>query len=390
MKEYRIAKGWAIFIYISAPLLIVLFSSLLVLLFTETSGNNLKFFWILAPISLAMIAAMVVGILDTVNGKFIIDTDRLSSIKTSSNRELLFTEIKGYRISDKYILIEPNNGKKKKIKIGTFFARRDEIIAWLSNHYPDLDVAKAIEEKEEILHNEEFGLTAEQREERLIKAHKVATALNWSGGLIAAWTLFFPNPYEYAIIASIVFPIFCIIALKYFDGLIRIEERKGTAYPTIFWAIFATSIGLGLRALLDFHIFDHSRVWTPAIIVSLLYIAVLTIGNKEFKFKKAKDYLIITGISIFIFGYGYGAVITLNCLYDKSEPEIFNSTILNKRISSGKSTTYYLELSSWGQQNKSDEVSVPKDLYRRVGKNDEVKIYFMKGRFKIPWFEVIK
>jgi hypothetical protein len=89
-----------------------------------------------------------------------------------------------------------------------------------------------------------------------------------------------------------------------------------------------------------------------------------------------------------MFGYGYGAVVTLNCMYDKSEPKTFNATILDKRISSGKSTTYYLELTPWGQQKEIDEVSVSKDLYNNLNKNDKVNIYYMQGKFDIPWFEV--
>ena len=100
--------------------------------------------------------------------------------------------------------------------------------------------------------------------------------------------------------ASIVFPIICVIVSKYFNGMIRIDERKDTAYPTIFWASFATSMGLCLRGLLDYNIFDYSKIWTPSILIALTYIAVLTIGNKEFKFNKAKNYLAIIGLSIYV------------------------------------------------------------------------------------------
>ncbi len=388
MREYKISKGWAIFIYITAPLLIALFSWLLIMPFVIGSENDIKTFWILGPISLGIIALMVVGLLDTIKGKFVIDHDKIFTISTFSNRQLMYNEIKGYRITDKYIFIESNNEQKKKIKVSTYFGKVNEITEWLSENYSDLDILQANQEKEEILNNEEFGWTTEQREEKLLKAHKTAKILNWTGGLIGAWTLFFANPYEYAIIASIVFPIICVVVLKYFNGLIRIDERKDTAYPTIFWAIFAASMGLCLRALLDYNIFDYSKIWTPSSIIALTYIAVLTIGNKEFKFKKAKDYLTIMGFSIFMFGYGYGAIITLNCFYDKLEPEKFNATILSKRISSGKSTTYYFELTPWGQQKEIDEVSVPKDLYNKLDQNDKVNIYFMKGQFEIPWFEV--
>lgn len=390
MREYKISKGWAIFIYITAPLLIALFCWILVMPFVPTMKDdmNSNVYWLLIPMSLAMITLMTVGLIETVKGKFVIDNDKIFTVSTFSNRQLMFNEIKGYRITDKYIFIESNNEQKKKIKVSTYFGKVNEITEWLSENYTDLGIVQANQEMEGILNNEEFGWTTEQREEKLIKAHKTAKILNWTGVLIGAWTSFLANPYEYAIIASIVFPLICVIALKYFNGLIRIDERKDTAYPTIFWAIFATSMGLCLRGLLDYNIFDYSKIWTPSILVALTYIAVLTIGNKEFKLNKAKDYLTILGFSIFIYGYAYGAVITLNCIYDKSEPETYNASILSKRISSGKSTTYYLELTPWGRQKKIDEVSVSKDLYNRLDKNDKVNIYFMKGQFDIPWFEV--
>ncbi len=376
--------------YIGAPLLIALFCSILIMPFIPSMKEDMNpnVYWFLIPMSLGMIALMTIGLIDTVKGKFVIDSDKIYTISTFSNTKLMFNEIKGYRITDKYIFIESNNEQKKKIKVSTYLGRVNEIEEWLSQNYSDLDIVQANQEKEEILNNDEFGWTTEQREEKLIKAHKTAEILNWTGGLIGAWILFLANPYEYAIITSIFFPIICVIVLKYFNGLIRIDERKDTAYPTIFWAIFAPSMGLCLRGLLDYNIFDYSKIWTPSILIALTFIAVLTIGNKEFKFNKTKDYLTILGFSIFMFGYGYGAVITLNCMYDKSEPQKYDATILSKRISSGKSTTYYLELTPWGKQKEIDEVSVSKDLYNKLNQNDKVNIYFMKGQFDIPWFEV--
>lgn len=390
MREYKIARGWAIFIYIAAPLLIALFCWILIMPFVPAMKDDMNpnAYWFLVPMSLGMITLMIIGLIDTVKGKFVIDKDKVFAISTFSKRQLMFNEIKGYRITDKYIFIESNNEQKKKIKVSTYFGGANEIVEWLSENYSDLDILEANQEMEEVLNNEAFGWTTKEREEKLIKAHKTAKILNWTGGLIGAWTLFLANPYEYAIIASVVFPIICLIVLKYFNGLIRIEERKDTAYPTIFWAIFAASSGLCVRALVDYSLFDYSKIWTPAIIIALTYIALLTFGNTEFKFNKVKDYLTISGISILMFGYGYGAVVTLNCTYDRSEPEIFNATILEKRISSGKTTTYYLELTPWGQQQEIDEVSVSKELYDKLDKNDKVTIYFMKGKFDIPWFEV--
>jgi len=341
----------------------------------------------MVPMSLAMIGLMVVGVMDAIKAKFVIDSDRILSVSTFSNKQLMFNEIKGYRVTDKFIFIESKENKRE-IKVSQYFEKRDEIIEWLSDNYPDLDGVQIVEETKEILHNETFGLTAEQREDNLIRASKTAKVLNWAGGLVGVWTIFFPKPYEYAILASIVIPVICIIVLKYYKGLIKIDERKATAYPTVFWAIFATSIGLGIRGLMDYHIFDHSNVWKLAPVTAFAFVAILLLGTKEFNLKKAKEYLRLAGFAMIMCAYSYGAVVSLNCIYDKSEPEKFNAAILNKRISKGKSTTYYLKLTPWGYQEKAKEVTVSRALYEKLEKDDSVHIYFRKGKFDIPWFVV--
>lgn len=388
MKEYKIAKGWAIFIYVAAPLLSAVFIFLLVMPLIPGMEDDFpaSYYWSFSIISIGMIFISVVGILDTIKGKFVIDKNRIFIVSTFSNRELLFREIKGYRITDKFIFIEPRKEDKKKIKISSYFENTNEIKSWLSQNFSDLDVVQVTIEKKEILNNAEFGWTKKERKEKLKQAQKIATALNWTGGLIAAWTLFFTKPYEYAIIASVSFPILCILVLKYFKGLIKLDQRKDSAYPSIFWAIFSTSIAIFLRTLLDFNIFDYSNVWPAVIVVTALCMFVILYRNQEFK--DGTDYLSFFGILLFTSGYAYGAVVSLNCTFDTSEPEHFNAAILSKRISSGKTKTYYFELTPWGSRKEAEDVTVSKQLYNSLDKNDPVNIYFMKGKFEIPWFEV--
>jgi hypothetical protein len=346
--------------------------------------------WLFVPTSISMIAVMVIALIDTSKAKFIIYKNKIVAEGALSTRELMFDEIKGYRIVDQQIFIESNTTHKKKIKISKYFAGTNEIAEWLSENYNDLDQTQVIEETEDILHNDAFGFTKEQREEKLIRARKTATILNWAGGLIAGWAIFYPKPYEYAMLASIAFPIICLAALKYAKGLIRIDERKGSAYPNIAWAMLSTAIVVCLRAVLNYNIFDHSKMWIPAIVITAVIFLILISRTTEFNAKKAKDYVALCCLAIFMFGYSCGAIIILNCMYDKSVPETFNATILDKRTSSGKTTSYYLRLTPWGTQKESDEVSVSKAFYNSVDDNDKVNIYFRKGQFGIPWFVVKK
>jgi len=390
MLEIRIAKGWAIFIYIGAPLLILLFGWLLLMPFlpNQNKENSPELIWLLAPISIGMIALAIVGLLDTIFGKVVIEDDRIYSKSTLSNRQLLLSEIQGFRINNNYIIIQPTTKEKKRIKISTYFGKTDELIEWLASQNPDLDLLNAEQEKEEILNDQSLGETVQQRESKLIQAHKTAKILNWVGGIVGIWTWFWAYPYEYAIVLSIVIPVIALIILKFSGGLIRFDEKNGSAYPTIAYAFLAPSLGLFMRAITDFNIFNYEKVWLPTILIAVVIMVVLLIGNKEFSFEKATDWAAVIVTSFIAFAYGFGTIITINCLYDNSEPKLFTPKILEKRISSGKSTTYYFKLTPWGVQKETEEVSVSKELYNQVNKNDVVNLYYLNGLLEIPWFTV--
>ncbi|RKD85035.1 hypothetical protein [Mangrovibacterium diazotrophicum] len=387
MKEYKLAKGWAIFIYLLAPILVSLFAWLLILPF-QNGDFLLKLGWLLIPVALAMIALMIIGVLDAYNGRLIIGKNRIISISTLSKRELKLEEIKGYTVNEQYIFVEPNSSSKKSIKISKYTGGYREILHWLSLSYPDLDVTNALEEEQEILQDESVGWTKEVREEKLAKARQRAKLLNWVGGLTTAWIFFYPTPYSYSILAAMLIPIVALAVVKLSDGLIRIDEKKGSAYPSLFYALIYPSLGIMLRVLLDFDIFDYSHVWPVSGLITLAFLFLLLINQKEFTFKKKVDYLTVSILALILFAYSFGAVIHINCYYDHSEAEHYTAKILDKRISSGKSRSYYLKLSTWGRQNEIDDVSVSKALYNRAEVGAEVNIYFRNGILDIPWFKV--
>jgi hypothetical protein len=387
MKEYKIAKGWAIFTYLFAPLFIGLFGWLLILPFLN--GNfEPNASWILIPVSIAMIALIIFGVLDAYKGRLIIQDNSIKSISTLSNRELAFDEIKGFTVNQQYIFVEPTHKDKKRIKISKYIGGYSELLQWLSQNFSDLDVQNETFEEQEILNDETIGWTKEIREEKLKKARQTSKVINWAAGIIAAWTFFYPTPYQYSILSAIIIPIFALIVVKLSNGLIRVDEKKGSAYPSVIYAFIYPSLGLMLRAVSDYDIFDYSNVWLTTTIITVAFLFLLLIKQKEITFKNKIDYLTVSNLALFLFAYSFGTVIHTNCYYDNSEPKKFTAKVLDKRISSGKSTSYYLELSTWEQQDEIDEVSVGKGLYNRIEVGEEVNIYFRNGRLKIPWFIV--
>lgn len=391
LKEYKLGRGWAIFAIIFSPLLIALFGMLLIMPFIPGLNENLSpaILWFSVPLSLGMMFLGLVTLMDAIKGKFVIDFDRVKNVSTLGNRELLFTEIKGYRTDDKYIYIESNAPHLKKVKVSKYTSGSAEIEGWLAERYPDLDRAKAEEEKEAIFANNDFGFSVEERTERFNQASSVAKTLNILGGVVGAWVIFFPRPYEIALWCAIAIPLLCLPVIKYYKGLIRIDKRKDSPYPSIFISLLLPCVGVFLRALLDYNIFDHTKIWMPMCVIALVMTAVVIIKNEELKSGK-KAFGAILMITLLSLAYGFGLVIFVNCFYDQSAPEMFSSEVLSKRISSGKTTSYYLELAPWGNRKTAEDVDVSKDFYFQVNQRDTVNIYFMKGKFDIPWFELSK
>jgi hypothetical protein len=342
----------------------------------------------LIPISIAMIALMIFGVIDTYKGRLIIKEDKIIAVSSLSNTELTLDEIKGFTVNEQYIFVEPTDSKKKKIKISKYTGGYNEILDWLSESYPDLNQKNAIEEEQDILSDETLGWTREVREVKLSKARQTAKVINWAAGITAAWTFLYPTPYQYSILTAIIIPIVALMVVKSSNGLIRIDEKKGSAYPSVIYAFIYPSLGVMLRAILDYNIFDYSNVWLTTALITLAFLFVLLMKQQEITFKTKVDYVTVSSLALFLFAYSFGTLVHINCYYDNSEQENFKAKVLDKRISSGKSTSYYLELSTWGEQKEADEVSIDKGLYKRIQVGDEVNIYLRSGKLEIPWFIV--
>lgn len=251
-----------------------------------------------------------------------------------------------------------------------------------------LDLRQELKEKHEILNNPKFGKDKKEREENLKKTQKIAAITKFTGIGIGIWTFIFNNHYKYALIASIIFPILCVFLLNYYKGLIKIEGRKNTPYPSILFGVFSTITAVIARSFLDFKILDYTNVWIPIFVIAFLAIAFLLFRNEEFKFIKTNNFMSIFALLILSFSYAYGSYISLNCIYDTSKPEIFNTSILEKRMTYGKQHAYYFKLTPWGKQIAPHEITVSQMQYESHYENEELKVYLMKGKFKIPWFEI--
>ena len=383
MNEYKIAKFWAIFTYVFSPLLFVLFAWMLSLPF-ENGDYTPNASWILIPIGLAMMTLVVIGVLDVYKTRLRIDDEKIEFVSTFSHRVLYHKDIKGYTVNEYYIFVEPIDKNKKRIKISKYMGKYDDILLYLSYTYQDLDVLAAQEEEKAILKDLNLGWSEATRQQKLLTARRVATVINWMGGLAAAWAFFYPTPYQWALLANLIIPCLALLAIILSNGLIQFDEPKGSAYPSVIYAIIFPSLVLFVRAVLDYSILSFEHVWPNALLISLALTGLLFLKKN----KRKKEYYALAGLAFVMFGYGFGTTIHINCFYDASKAEVYSTKVLDKHISNGKTTIYYLNLGPWGPQKEAEEVSVDEALYHRTELGETVNVYLFEGLLDIPWYAV--
>jgi hypothetical protein len=76
----------------------------------------------------------------------------------------------------------------------------------------------------------------------------------------------------------------------------------------------------------------------------------------------------------------------LNCVFDQSVPKVYQTTVYNKRVNHGKSTTYYLTLNPWGNGTMPEDISVGRRQYNSNQIGDTISVATKPGLLHIPWF----
>jgi hypothetical protein len=385
--EFPYGKFLKTFILIFSPALIALF---VWVLFQSNDKNKIVFFALLVPVSLAMIALMVYCILDVLFSKFTIEDGCVTSHTPIGTRSLLVNEIRGYRQDKNYIWIIPIDTSQKKIKISNYVKGSQQIVQWLDLHYYNLATVHADEEEAQILQNEEFGITEESRLRRLNEARKVSKFINGGAYILLVWMFAFPRYcYEYGIIVCAVYPLIAIFVTLSYRGLISADEYGESKIPSLATSVVAPGIMLGLRALMDFTIVTHPlSAWIAVGIVSITFSLLYVLPSFKTSTKPMR-YFLTTSLMIFLnLFYSYGLIIMANCMLDNKQPAHYETTVADKRISSGKTTSYYVDVNPVGPLTEGQEVKVSRDEYESIHVGDTLGVTLHNGYINIPWIEI--
>jgi hypothetical protein len=329
-------------------------------------------------------AYLVVAMLKS---KIILTADAIELHEPFVTKQLLRSQIAGWRvIPTQYVPtleFTPRDPHAKKLKFAFTIKSDAAFQSWLAT-LRNLDAEELAESRAELETNQELGFTEEQRSDRLASAANCAKYLNFITYAAAAWGWFYPQPYSAAILVCSVLPLAAIFLGLRAKGVYQFDGRRNDVRPSLALPVIVPGAVLSIRALYDLSLLHWQKLVAPVLFVTIVLTAFIASADPSIA-RRRWPLLAIFLLSAF---YGAGATTLANALLDRSEPQIYETKILHKHVSTGRHTSWELELAPWGPQNQSAEVSVPRTLYNSVQPGDIVCIQYHPGTLKIPWYLV--
>jgi hypothetical protein len=386
-KEYPITPRWKIIIYITIA---VTFAGGIYLSTTQPK-DKLQLFSVAA-----LLFILTVYMVAYVKRKKVIITPHsIINQAVFTNKELLKTEINGYKIEKDNLILEVDKpAKLLYISNYTTLVNSGEILAW-AFQFKDIFAKKYQNEFDAMLHDEAIGNTPKERKLNIARAKKLSACANYIGIAIAIWVIAYPRPYKYAMVSGLVYPLL-VIGLFYAKREIMTfgselsgsGSGKESVYPNLTRALIAIPFALLLRVIYDWDLLSYMAIFLPALVIAVVLFVVFVFILNDANNKTRNNEFTKFNIVCFVLLYSGVATVTTNCEFDNAPDRIYKTTILDKRYTTGKHSAYYLTIDKWGAKQNSDEITVDKDFYNRVSTGQTVKVNTKPGLLQIPWFYV--
>jgi hypothetical protein len=213
---------------------------------------------------------------------------------------------------------------------------------------------------------------------------------------LGLWFLVFPKPYAILFTALLCIPILGLL-LNGMTGrpsiasLVEIsnDEDGNDKYDVADFIDFAAWVIL-IRVIIDFEFESFYSMIIPVTITFLAMLVILFTTHKLIENTTKSKTWIYLSLIFNVFLYSFAGTYGANCVYDKSEPIVYETEVIDKRISTGRRgrRTYYVKVNPWGHHYGKEEISVASSQFDEIQIGSIVKIDMKKGLFNIPWYYI--
>ncbi|MGD0591490.1 MAG: hypothetical protein ABSA44_11960 [Bacteroidota bacterium] len=336
---------------------------------------------------LLMVSVLVVPrIVQVLRSYLRIENDRFVLRTFGQPRDILFSDIKGYRIAVKQPMrLVFKDGSKKDAKIQKTFNDFQEIKSFIAEKFVDLDELEAREEEKRILEDTDLGLTEEERKASVKKVKVIVRVLTYAAIALSVWMLY-PTSNTAAVTICAFYPLIVVFYMVYAKGLVEFFARPKSPKPSVFLALLFPVIVLTVRTSIFYDFVSYEELFVYSAVLAVL--TGLTIAIRVDNIRKRTNELffgvILSGV------YAFGVLSTINCDYDSSISQVYHTTVSQKTISHGRSTDYYLWIPATGPFEEEKQISVSRRKYEDIQVKEQINLHVKAGTLGMPWYYLSK
>jgi hypothetical protein len=318
--------------------------------------------------------------------RLVIDGTRIEVYGAIRQNSADLSEIEGFRI------LSTRNGKFWKIYLkqgrGSFLIPQwvdcAEFQAWLKQ-VTDLDEQARKQVLTEIEQNQDLGATPEDRLARLAGAKKVnigaavvaiAAALGFGFGAGAVRS-------TSALVLALI-PAGLIYLVHSAPLLYGLFTPKRDPRANLGLAFLVCGIGL-IFGNHGVHFVETPRMLEYAALTALLCCAGIYSAVR----KNPQFWSLVLGVLFLAGPYAWGVAAAADTVPDKSVGTGYAAQVVSKHVTSGRSTSYYLDLSPWGPEQGKNDVSVSSSIYHKTSIGEQVCLQLHPGLLHVQWYTLV-
>jgi len=382
-KEYNISTGMRLFY----GLLAIATFGFSIFIFTIKKAPNVSGAVYLIPLVIMSFGILI--IVNIVRRKIAVTGDRLLCVNLFTRKELAIAAIKGYRIGQKNIIIEPLSSNDSKIIINNYsdFGDSDELAKWVKDTFKDLDAIDLENEHNKLLQDTSLGITERDREENLKKAKQVAPAYNLIGMVLGFGLIFFES--KLGTVLLIFYPLAGIVVMIFSKGLVKfLSNKKRSVYGFVIPGFVMPAFVMFFKSLSNYSVYQYDHIWLPFMLIAFAVFGLLYATGINRSVESVTGQAAVMLVVALI--YSFGSILQVNFVFDQSQLKIYHATVLDHHVTHGKHNSYYLKLSKWGPMEVEKNEDVGQHTYYNTQIGDTVEIDFKDGLLNIPWYIVTK
>jgi len=350
-----------------------------------TNSDTDRLAGLLAALPLVGVGILLLAM--ALRSRIVIDGLRIEVRNAFRERTADLSQIEGFRTvtsrNGSYTQLWLKDGRGK-ISFSNFFDADDDYRAWFQQII-DLDKQDREALLDEISRDTELGTTPEERLSALSSARRknvagivlvvaAAAGLNFFGE-----TLLLPS----AVVLALS-PLAVLLLVQRSPLLYVLFGKKVDPRADLGFIAIVAGIGL-LFHTFEFEFPSMTPLLLPVVLVALVYLAAFFNSSR----KSFSSPGTVIGLLFAAILYGYGLIVFVNTGLDNAKPTVYAVEVNGKHETSGKSTTYYLELAPWGPLREPNEISISSSVYGEFQRGDQICLGLHPGRLHTAWYRIV-